>query len=136
MSQELSLQIQRQSCNEKEYHMKRIAILLMISVTSSVFAAVYVNQNSNGSVEYTDTPSSNSSKVDVPPVNSVSSPAVKTAAPANQQSTTAPVGNEASSTADTYKIFEITSPANNATIQNQPVIGVEFKVEPNMLPGD
>lgn len=116
--------------------MKKL-FLMMLFVAGTAYATVYVNENNNG-VEYTDTPTSNSNKVEVPAVNSISTPAPAAATSAQSASTKEGAGNEtgATSTASTYKTFQIVSPASETNIQNQPVIPVQMKVEPNMLPGD
>jgi hypothetical protein len=123
--------------------MKKLLILLFALIASTAFAAIFVNQEKDGSVEYTDTPSANSSLAEVPPVNTVGpqSPAKSEEAPplTGNVSTvvSGPAGDVAAVSAPgSYKIFEIKSPANESTIQNQPTIPVEFKIEPNMLPGD
>lgn len=123
--------------------MKKYVILLVALITSTAFAAIFVNQEKDGSTEYTDTPTANSSVVDVPPVNTVGPQSQENAAveggiQSAQQTGTlnSALNNLPISTSSTYKVFEIKSPGNEETIQNQPVIPIEFKVEPNMLPGD
>lgn len=126
--------------------MRSLLLFLIVLVTSTTFAAIYVNQEKNGGVEYTDTPTTNSSIADVPPVNTVGSqlPASSASESQNQNTpeqsvssiaaipeTTAAVSSPAS-----YKVFQIASPVSESTIQNQATIPIEFTVEPKMLPGD
>lgn len=128
--------------------MRHFAITVIAMFAASSHAAIYVNQTSGGGTEYTDTPSEHSTKADVPEVNTITSvqPAATTAQPANANemgaagaASTSKSGNanaEQVSTASTYKTFEIASPKNEETIQNQPVISVSFNIDPVMLPGD
>lgn len=127
--------------------MRHFTITVIAMLATSSHAAIYVNQTQNGGIEYTDTPSEQSAKVDVPEVNTITS-----VQPATPTQTASPKGSggaataatskgdnsstEQVSTASTYKTFEITSPKNQETIQNQPVISVAFNVDPVMLPGD
>ncbi len=120
--------------------MNKAIIFIIVLIATSAYATIYVNETPNGGIEYTDTPTSNSSKVEVPAVNSISTP--KPDVPPAAATTTTATGEtageaaEATSTASAYKTFDLVSPANEASIQNQAVIPVEMKVEPNMLPGD
>lgn len=118
--------------------MKRIGILILAVMISSSYAAIYVNQSNPDTTEYSDTPSTNAAEVTVPPVNTVA-PQIQPQA-ADQGSSKATTTNSANaatgSTEDTYKVFQITKPANGETIQNQPVIPVEMHIEPNMKGGD
>lgn len=120
--------------------MKKVIILIIIVITSAAYATIYVNENQNGSIEYTDTPTTTSTKATLPEVNTITTP--KSAEPvvtSVSPSTTTSVDNAntaPASTAGSYKTFEIVSPVDNASIQNQPVVSVEMTVEPNMLPGD
>lgn len=121
--------------------MKKILGMLILLASSTTLAAIYVNQTANGGTEFTDTPNSTSTPLSVPPVNSITS--VRPAAPqstnnkqtAGSATSTAPSQGEPSSTA-TYTTFEITSPKDQETLTNQPVIPVQLNVEPNMKPGD
>ena len=131
--------------------MKRLLILALIMIATASYAAIYVNEGkSDNNTEYTDTPTTGSAQVEVSPLNTVTSspeaalPAAATSsAPANtaaagavSTSSAVPGSAAAVSTATTYKTFAITSPADGATLQNQPVIPVEMQIEPTMLAGD
>lgn len=126
--------------------MKRIITFLLILASCASFAEVYVNQTKNGT-EYTDTPSSNSQAVMVPPVNTItaSQPSIPAAASTQSlvpgNSTVTPSGTESTAVNATkndtaYTIFEIVSPKPEENIQNQAVISVEFKVEPKLAASD
>jgi hypothetical protein len=124
--------------------MKKLIALSIILLTGNLHATIYVNQNASGGTEYTDTPSMTSKPVVVPPANSIStpSPAASTSAQSTQINSTAnettdsASADAATSQASSYKTFEIISPKNEETLQNQPIIPVEMNIEPNMLPGD
>lgn len=117
--------------------MKKAIMLLIVFITSAAYATIYINEDKNGGIEFTDTPSSNSRRVEMPAVNSISTP-TRTAAPSQNANANGSPSNDAApvSTASSYQTLAIVSPANESTIQNQPVIPVEMKVEPNILPGD
>lgn len=119
--------------------MKNIIALILILLSSSIFAAVYVNQTDTGSIEFSDTPSENGKAIDLPAVNSITTPQATSPKPtptANQ--TTAPIATEVepARTSASYKTFQITSPKEGENIQNQPTVSVTMTIEPNMLPGD
>ena len=116
--------------------MKQIIIFLLACIAIAAYGAIYVNQNSNGNIEYTDTPTNNSQKVDVPAVNTTgrASPApTSQTRPANNASTAVAA---AQSSPNAYTSFEIVSPKAEETIQNQQVVAVQLKVEPNLNEGD
>lgn len=124
--------------------MKKLIALSILFMAGNLHAAIYVNQNASGGTEYTYTPSMTSKPVVVPPTNSISTPApvAQTPAPSDpitntaNDSTDSNAADATSSQASSYKAFEIISPKNEETLQNQPIIPVEMKIEPNMLPGD
>jgi hypothetical protein len=120
--------------------MKKLLALLLICMAGAAYATVYVNQNSSGGIEYTDTPSDNSKKLDVPPVNSITTnrPAPVATTNNSKDVSTSPTGSgdAATSTETTYTSFDIASPKNEENIQNQATIAVEMRAEPNILAGD
>lgn len=122
--------------------MKRIGIFILAAMISTSYAAIYVNQSTPDSTEYSDTPSANAAEVTVPPVNTVAPQSQPQAASQSnsKSSTTTGTNNSVAatggSTEETYKVFQIVKPTNGETIQNQPVIPVEMHFEPNMMPGD
>ncbi len=124
--------------------MRRIITFLLLLASCASFAEVYVNQTKDGT-EYTDTPSSNSQAVMVPPVNTITStqPAIPATAPTtslvpgNSVATSSGTETPPSTQNDTaYTTFEIVSPKPEENIQNQAVISVEFKVEPKLASSD
>jgi hypothetical protein len=118
--------------------MKNIIALILILLSSTIFAAVYVTHTDN-SMEFSDTPSENGKPIDLPSVNSITTPQPRsgsTNAPSNQTSTPATTAVEPARTAASYKTFQITSPKEGENIRNQPTVPVTMNIEPNMLPGD
>lgn len=119
--------------------MKKILITTALLVTTA-HAAVYMQESPNGSINYSDTPSSDAKKITVPTVNSIttkhedSTPATKseTESPAENQSDNTAPGSEAT----IYQKIEIVSPKNQETITNQPSIPVQVKTEPALQPTD
>ena len=102
-----------------------IGLLWLFPIIS--IAAVYSHEK-NGQVTYSDTPlTNNDTEINVPAINT--SPLLETGqtnpAPEKKQIENIP-----------YTAFSITSPANGATIQNQPVITLTVKVEPKLQEGD
>lgn len=129
--------------------MKHLLVLLAILVSTFTFAAVYVNKSPNGGIEYSDTPTANASKMDIPAVNSISTtstPITDTVTTPTDASTTQVTASEATNNRlpDTaaisknvpYKLFEIESPKDQETIQNQNVLAVVLKVDPPIQSGD
>lgn len=115
--------------------MKRFWLFILAAMISTSYAAIYVNQTGPDSTEYSDTPSVNAAEVTVPPVNTVA-PQIQPAPAANQAASKPAAGNATASGTDTYKVFQIIKPANGETIQNQPVIPVEMKIDPVVQAGD
>ena len=121
--------------------MKRFLLAASILFSCNIHAAIYVNKASDGSIEYSDTPTQQSKKIEIPTASSITVPKTITEAPlpaqqAVSKSETDQDENNPTSNSTTYKKFAIVSPKNEAAIQNQPTIPVEMLVEPNMLPGD
>lgn len=120
--------------------MKRLMLISLILLPFYSSAAIYINKTKDGSIEYSDTPTQTSKKIEIPSVSSITVPKptttiAPTQSPATETNDDEDV-TEPSSNANTYSKFEIISPKNGGTIQNQPVIPVDMVIEPNMLPGD
>lgn len=120
--------------------MRKIIAITLILISGTTQAAIYVNENSSGGIEYTDTPGQSSKPVAVPSTNSISTPKpAPQPTPATEPSASPQNDDQPATTtsqANTYQTLEIISPKNDESIQNQPVIPVEMRIEPNMLPGD
>lgn len=118
--------------------MKKLILAAFILFSSNIHAEIYVNKTNDGGIEYSDTPTQQSTKVEISTESSITVP--KAAVTSEQQ----PIAknsvdedeNQPTSNSATYTKFDIVSPKNESTMQNQPVIPVEMVIEPNMLPGD
>lgn len=124
--------------------MKRLIALMAIFMATTGYAAIYVHQSDNGSIEYSDTPSANAKEVQVAPLNTVA-PVVNVTPPKADDSAVATTPGEVVaglpgattvSTGATYQAFSITTPKDGDTIQNQSVIPVSMNIEPTMTAGD
>lgn len=106
-----------------------LATLLCLS-SIACFAAIYLQKDKDGNTIYSDTPLTNNLKqVNIPATDRV---------PAQQlppQQNTPPTLPE-KITNKPYTTFLITSPRDQETIQNQPVISVSVKLEPELQQGD
>jgi hypothetical protein len=114
-----------------------LIVFLLISLTCG--AAIYMQKDANGDVGYSDMPSGNSTRIDLPPAP-VTTFAPAIAAPAKPKK-----GDKSQATADEtadsdqhaqYTAFFISSPAEQQTFQNQRDIGVDISVIPKLQKGD
>jgi len=117
--------------------MKVLIFILLLIIPLACCAAVYMQTDANGNVSFSDIPQdANAKAVDLPQVNAAPGPAPVqpvAATPAQAQPVTAiPV----SPVNKPYVLFDIDSPANQATIQNQPSIPIEIKIDPPLQTGD
>lgn len=117
--------------------MKKL-ILLAALITSTAYAAVYMQEGPNGEIIYSDTPAKNAKKINIPTGNTITT---RQAKEPTTESSTEGVSDAAEDTqqaapAGNYNVFEIISPKNGETITNQPNIGVQMKIEPNLAPTD
>lgn len=100
-------------------------VLLFISITS--LAQIYMKTDKNGNVTYSDMPMPDAQTINIevsPPENGAKptlQPLEKTAAITSKKP---------------YTTFRIVSPQNNESIQNQPSLKVEIKLEPALQQGD
>lgn len=118
---------------------KKLLVSLFLLYTCLCFASIYMEQK-NGSVIYSDTPSSTSKAVSLPSSMN-GSPSFQTTQPAKTSSPTSAASNNATASSDPgafagYNSFEITSPLDQASIQNQPSFGVTVKSDPELRKED
>lgn len=118
-----------------KYVLVSLVFLFMTSITYS--DQIYQSVGPNGQATFSDKPiNSNSVPIKTPTVNtapSTSSPATTVQdAPTN---TVAEPG-KVDSKNKPYTLFDISSPADQETIQNQPVIPVTIQIEPKLQSGD
>jgi hypothetical protein len=132
--------------------MKRVLLLIIVIFPIISFAAIYMKKDQNGDILYTDTPIENAEEITISDAGqtspSTSTPDANSTAAletTNEPGSTPPAGVNAEnnaplateqSDAQPYKVFEMVSPKNQETIQNQPTIVVTFKTDPELKPGD
>ncbi|MBV9575397.1 MAG: DUF4124 domain-containing protein [Gammaproteobacteria bacterium] len=127
---------------------KQIAGLFLLVLSSLAFSAeIYMHTDEKGNIYYTDKPPGQESQ-GIPLTGDNTAPVEQTEkTEANDQATTATSSNDTSSTnADAaanaqaikkpYVFFAFVAPANGESIQNQPMITVELKVDPELQTGD
>lgn len=116
-----------------------IFLVGLCAYSSSILAQdVYEQVDSNGNITFTDNPSSqNAVKVALPSENSSPGSAAKpnpAQAGASNSAPTASAPSDANS--KPYKSFEIISPTDQASIQNQPKLNIDIKLDPALRSGD
>jgi hypothetical protein len=110
---------------------KYILMVYLLLAPLFCFSAVYLNQDKNGNTVYTDTPSTNATKISIPEAGSVSAPSpTQPSQPKDNANLPQKISKKP------YTIFSISSPLDQETIQNQPTITVSIKIEPELQPGD
>lgn len=127
----------------------RYVLLISLFVCSLAHAAdVYQQQSKTGGVVYSDVPQSpNATVVQTAPANTAPTTAAPEAPSSASEETPATPSGAATTSAQQgaaqttevhkpYTTLYIASPANEETIQNQPVIYVSVKVEPSLQKGD
>jgi hypothetical protein len=121
-----------------------LMVILLISLTCG--AAIYMQKDANGNISYSDMPSPNALRVDLPPptVTQFSTPV---APPVNKniaskESKNANNKNSADANAaaadghEAYSVFFISSPIDQQTFQNQRDLPVEVSITPGLQKGD
>lgn len=119
--------------------MRRILFFLLV-ISLPCHAAIYMQEDENGNIAYSDTPSANSKVLNMPDVESASSEFQVTPELSTSSSTTAEPTSSGDATEPTavnqYRSFAIVSPKDQENIQNQPTLPVEIKTEPALQKGD
>ncbi len=110
--------------------MKYIIAMFIFCFMTPLYAALYMQQDKNGNITYSDMPLNNSKEIEVPNVSST------TSVPPSSSSTTGAKQSSAIDKNAHYKTFVIVSPKDNETIQNQPTLPVLLKINPALRPGD
>lgn len=116
--------------------MKYFVLLLLFLFSFNVYADIYKTVDANGNVTFSDKPISNqSTEVAIPKTNS--SPATPPP-PQNKVVTTEeePATPDDQNTKKPYTKFAISSPADQDSIQNQPILHVTLDVQPELADGD
>jgi hypothetical protein len=116
-----------------------LMVILLISLTSA--AAIYMQQDANGNISYSDMPSPNALRVDLPPPTTTQF-TTPTAAPpvskntANSGPKNSTNNNTTAEEHEPYTVFAISSPTDQQTFQNQRDLSVEISITPALQKGD
>lgn len=114
-----------------------ILIMLTLFLSFAYAAQIYMNQDKNGNVTYSDTPlSPNSQPIATPTGNIVSGTPTAAPMPGNNPLAPNPLLDTVNSGNKAYTSFDIATPANGETIQNQPGMSVIITITPPLQPGD
>jgi hypothetical protein len=123
--------------------MKYLLSLLLFLFPLASQADIYKTIDANGNVIYSDRPSANATVISLPKANTTA--ATQTATPPSSsseaQSTTSEevasaLSGEKKDGRKPYTKFAIASPADQESIQNQPILNVSLEVEPTLQAGD
>src|SRR5690349_3704948 len=106
-------------------------ILLLFFITLNGYAQVYEQQDQQGNTTYSDLPFQGSKEVTVQ-----SSENTSTITNTNTTSNLPLKKPAVENNNHNYNTFSISTPQNQETIQNQPVIPVKFDLDPALQPGD
>lgn len=111
--------------------MRLLLILLILSIDTLCYAAIYKQTDRNGNIIYSDIPVLRNAKTIR---SSNSSTEVKSLPPSPVPESKPPVVMEKPPIP--YTLFQISSPKDQETIQNQPVITVNLLLKPELQMGD
>lgn len=113
--------------------MRQALLIIVIFFSVSAQALVYRSISPTGEVTYSDMPQTGAVEINAPPVNEVPSTMTPNTSGASGQSEDA---NASVAAVLPYTTFEIESPKDQDTIQNQPEFTVELHLEPALQAGD
>lgn len=113
--------------------MKRVLLSLILLYTCISFASIYMEQQKSGSITYSDTPSASSKQIGLPASTNTAPSFQSTPVPIKPTSAPATASTE---TTTAYTTFQITSPKDQESLQNQTGIAVEIKIDPELKKGD
>lgn len=109
--------------------MKKLVGILIVLFSISAYAQIYVKQESNGDIIYSDMPTANAKAINLPEEK----PPILATTEETAKEVKKPSAEDAKLT---YKTFRITSPVDQQTIQNQPALLVNLNVEPDLQDSD
>ncbi len=117
------------------------ALLLLLLAANSALAVVFQQSGPQGNIIFSDIPMSKDAKVIRHPTsreNTVTTPANVKEAPSTNESSVSIDATTATTTPapKPYVRFTLISPEDGESIQNQPVIYVNFDVDPPLQSGD
>jgi len=111
--------------------MKYLISVILIVFSTNALAEIYMKQEKNGSVTYSDSPMKNSKTVTVTD-EMVTSVKTNNNATSKEEQTVAVTAVKRKP----YTKFVINSPKNEETLQNQPSLDINFAVEPELSKDD
>lgn len=101
-------------------------LVLIYFLSAHCFAEIYMQNDQSGNVSYSDMPSKNATPIEITvPTKNPEPP------PPEQPKKEVVVDIKKS-----YHVFQIVSPKDQETIQNQPILPIDIKVEPQLAEGD
>lgn len=123
--------------------MPYLLFIFLITLSFISHADIYMQKDANGNIIYSDTPINKNAKRIETPTGNITSSTLPQQAPANnspstlmtQPGQTTPLMT-VGTTRKPYTLFALRSPADQATIQNQPIIAVDININPDLQPGD
>ena len=107
-----------------------LLVILLVSVTSH--AAVYMQQDKDGDITYSDTSLGQGEQIVDENAVDVSTTTTQTASQPEKKV----AGQDQAAVQTIYKVFSIASPTDGATIQNQTSLALDFTIDPELRAGD
>lgn len=116
--------------------MKYTLLILCLLFPLTCLADIYKIVDANGNVTYTDKPTSNNAvPVTIPKGNTAPATPSADTSP-DSSANTMPVSDTTLNSKQAYTKFSISSPADQESIQNQPMLSVKLDVMPALQEGD
>ncbi len=115
--------------------LNKILIILVLVLPGLCYAAIYQYTDAQGNTVYTNKYHADAKPVDLPSLNQLSEPKGVVKAPANVKTQEELVVQQVVSKQN-YTAFNIVSPSNSQTFQNQRDIGLKFNIKPKLQDGD
>ncbi len=115
--------------------LKKILIILVLALPGLCYAAIYQYTDAQGNTVYTNQYHADAKPVDLPSLNQLSEPKGKAKEPVNVKTQEQIVVQQVASNQG-YTAFNIVSPSNSQTFQNQRDIGFKFNIKPELREGD
>ncbi|MES2217503.1 MAG: DUF4124 domain-containing protein [Pseudomonadota bacterium] len=122
--------------------MRYLLLVSFLLLSLTCVAAIYMQKDAKGNISYSDIPTTDATRVDLPPptTTSFSTPAApaagKAAATSGKAGKVGVTPTETTDARQTYTAFSISSPTEQQTFQNQRDIAVQFNLAPSLQKGD
>ncbi len=115
--------------------MKRILRFVLLLLILPCNAAIYQSTDQDGNIIYADEPIGNNSRLLDIGTDKPTSTSSEESIQQNKSAQTSSIENTSLPHQD-YVTFEVLSPKNQETVQNQTVIPIKVKIEPQLQAGD